>query len=186
MLPFSNNKMFFPLVDGSSWYLWNDWVNSRFCIVSRIYTITNSLSFIEYLVEPANHKGQGASPLLVIKLCSGFNALRVNSKSFVLFIEQEMRIEVILVLTDCGMSLGLLWLVFLRSIVWPLANRCLSWNSKSMINNKYDNVENSTENLLPELSEPFLRNLLLPGNKHIKAHKGFKMQSGLGKRFIWH
>lgn len=94
-------------------------MNSRFCTVARIYTIINGLSFIEYLVEAANHKALGASSLLVIKLRSSFNALRVKSKSFVLFIEQEMRIEVILALTDCGMSLGLLWQFFLGALFGP-------------------------------------------------------------------
>lgn len=70
-------------------------MNHRFCIVARIYTIIYGLPFIECLVKVANHKGLGAFPFLALKLSSSFNALRVKSKSFGLFIEQERRLQVL-------------------------------------------------------------------------------------------
>ena len=85
-------------------------MNNRFCGVTRMYTIINGLSFIESLGKVANHKALGAFPSM--KLSSSFTALRGNSKSIVLFIEQERRIKAFIAFTDCDTSrpssLGLL------------------------------------------------------------------------------
>lgn len=81
-------------------------MNNRFRSVTRMYTIINGLSFIKSLGKVANHEALGAFPSM--KLSSSFTALRVNSKSTVLFIEQERRIKVFIAFTDCNMSLGLL------------------------------------------------------------------------------
>ena len=77
-------------------------MNNRFCGVTRMYTIINGLSFIESLGKVANHKALGAFPSM--KLSSSFTALRGNSKSIVLFIEQERRIKAFIAFTDCDTS----------------------------------------------------------------------------------
>ena len=81
-------------------------MNNRFCIVTRMYTIIYVLSFIKSLGKVTSHKALGAFPSM--KLSSSFNALRVNSKRIVLFLEPERRIKVFLAFTDCYMSLGFL------------------------------------------------------------------------------
>lgn len=99
-------------------------MNNRFCIVTRMYTIISGLSFIESLGKVANHKALGTFPSM--KLSRILNALRVNSKSVVFFIEQERRIEVFLAFTDCKYVPWSPRVVYPRSSVWLLADYCLS------------------------------------------------------------